>query len=159
MSNKTNMVSRKASVALGILCIATLIGLNFSVITYYNAMNTKNTQIQTLNDQNYELQVQIANLTAPAPKLLSLGMQYADNRTNPNATFLHVTGYIVNVGSGTANNIKLNINAIQNGNGTAINTSIPINPVEAGTYQKIDTQLPYTGDPIIAYSGNLEWGT
>jgi hypothetical protein len=70
-----------------------------------------------------------------------------------------VTGYLVNVGSGTANNCKLYVNAIQNGNATAINTAIAIKPVAAGTYQKIDNQLPYSGDPIIAYSANIEWGT
>jgi len=159
MTQTPKMVNRKVAVALAILCIATLVGLNFSIVTYYSEISNKNNQIQTLNDQIATLQTQVANITSPAPKLLSIGMQYFDNRTNPNAPFLHITGSIVNVGTGTANNCKLHINAIQNGNSTAINTSVPVNPVAPGTYQKIDAQLPYTGEPIIAYSPNLEWGT
>ena len=139
MTQTPKMVNRKVAIAFAILCIATLVALNVSIITYYSEITNKNNQIQTLNDQN------------------SIGMQYVDNRTNPNATFLQITGYIVNVGTATANNCTLHINAIQNGNITAINTSVPVNPVAAGTYQKIDAQLPYTGDPIIAYSPNLEW--
>ena len=51
MTQTTKTVSRKVAIALGILCIATLVALNFSVITYYSEMNSKNNQIQTLNDQ------------------------------------------------------------------------------------------------------------
>jgi hypothetical protein len=83
MAQTSKMVNRKVAVTLAILCIATLIGLNFSLISYWTGINDKNAQIQTLNDQNYEFQVQIANLTTSAPKLVSLGVQYFDNRTNP----------------------------------------------------------------------------
>lgn len=117
----------------------------------------KNEQIQTLNNQIDLAQEQINNITSPIPRLISLGMAYKDNRTNPGTPFLEVTGYVVNVGTGKANNCTLLISAIQNGNGTAIDKSVPIDPVEAGNYQKIDLQIAYTGEPLVAYSANLEW--
>jgi hypothetical protein len=104
MTQTTKTVNRKVAIALGILCIATLVGLNFSIINYYSEMNSKNNQIQTLNDQIVDLQTQIANGSLPAAKLISIGMQYNDNRADPNAPYLQVTGYICNVGTGTANN-------------------------------------------------------
>jgi hypothetical protein len=115
-----------------------------------------------LNDQIVDLQTQIANQTAQVsadsnPKLISLGMLYSDNRTNPNAPFLKITGYIVNVGQNTANNCTLYVSAIQNGNNTAINTAAVINPISAGNWTSIDLQFPYTGQPIIAYSANVDW--
>jgi hypothetical protein len=61
MTQTAKTVSRKVAIALGILCVATLVALNFSVITYYSGMNSKNNQINTLNDQIVSLQTQIAS--------------------------------------------------------------------------------------------------
>ena len=63
-------------------------------------------------------------------------MQYNDNRTDPTAPFLEVTGYICNVGKATANNCILHMTAIQNGNVTAINQTVNIESIEAGATQK-----------------------
>ena len=51
MTQTTKTVNRKVAIALAILCIATLVALNFSIITYYQEMNSKNNQIQALNAQ------------------------------------------------------------------------------------------------------------
>jgi hypothetical protein len=152
------MVNRKVAIALAILCIATLVGLNLSIITYYSEMNSKNNQIQSLNDQIVNLQTQVANDTLPAPKLIPINMQYNDNRTNPNAPFLEVTGYICNVGTSLANNCVFHVSATRNDNSTAIDTSANIESLEAGAYTKVDIQFPYSGTPLVAFSGNLEWG-
>jgi hypothetical protein len=158
MTQKTKTVSRKVAIALGLLCVATLVSLNFSIITYYSEMNNKNNQIQTLNDQILDIQNQITNGTLTTPKLIGIGMEYSDNRANQNAPFLRATGYICNVGTETANNCILHVIAVQNGNATAIDSSANIESLEAGTYTKVDIQFPYTGTALVAYSGNLEWG-
>lgn len=155
MTQTPKMVNRKVAIALAILCITTLVGLNVSIVTYYSEISNKNNQIQTLNDQIVDLQTQIANTTLPAPKLVSIGMQYNDNRANQNAPFLRVTGYICNVGASTANNCTLVVYAIQNENATAIDTSTNIEPLAAGTYRLIDMQFPYTGQPLVAYNTYL----
>ena len=72
MTQTTKTVSRKVAIALAILCIATIVALNFSIITYYTGMNRKNDQIQTLNDQIVALQTQVANGTLPTAKLITL---------------------------------------------------------------------------------------
>jgi hypothetical protein len=158
MTQTAKTVSRKVAIALGILCVATLVALNFSVITYYSAMNSKNNQINTLNDQIVSLQTQIANGTLPTAKLIGVGMQYVDNRTDVSAPFLEVTGYICNVGTSTANNCILHVSAVRNDNSIGIDTSTNIESLQAGNYTKIDIQFPYHGTPLTTFTSNLEWG-
>jgi hypothetical protein len=152
------MVNRKVAIALGILCVATLVALNFSIITYYSEMSNKNNQIQTLNDQIVDIQTQMVNGTLPAAKLISIDMQYNDNRSDPSAPFLQVTGYICNVGTSTANNCALHVSAIRTDNSTGIDSSANIESLQAGAYTKVDIQFPYHGTPLIAFNSNLEWG-
>jgi hypothetical protein len=158
MTQTAKTVSRKVAIALGILCIATLVALNFSVITYYSGMNSKNNEIQTLNNQIVSLQTQIANGTLTGANLEGVGMLYNDNRTDPNAPFLQVTGYICNFGTSTANNCVLQVTATQNDNSLAIDSSTNIESIQAGNYKKIDIKLPYQGTPLINYEYNLDWG-
>ncbi len=161
MTQTTKMIPRKVAIAFAILCVATLIALNISIIAYYSEINTKDSQIKALNEQLDSIEKQVANLTLPngEPKLISIDMQYNDNRTDPNAPFLEMTGYVVNVGQSKANNCKMQVSAIQNGNNTAIEGSTPLQILEAGAYQEINIQFPYTGQPLIAFSSNLEWNS
>ena len=154
------LASRKLVLILAALFAITLVGLNIAVAAYFAETNAKDTQIKQLNDQIDSIQAQISslNLTTPAPNLISVGMQYNDNRTNTIAPFLEITGYVINVGTAQANNITVRVFAIQDGNNTAIDISSPINSLAAGNYEKIDLLFPYTGSPLIAYSSNLQWG-
>jgi hypothetical protein len=158
MTQTAKTVSRKVAIALGILCIVTLVALNFSVLTYYTDMNNKNNQIQSLNDQIVGLQTQVANGTLPAAKLIGIGMQYIDNRTDISAPFLEVTGYICNVGTSTANTCVLHVSATRTDDSTGIDSSTNIESIEAGAYAKVDIQFPYHGTPLITFNSNLEWG-
>jgi hypothetical protein len=159
VTQTSKMVSRKVAATLAILCIATLVGLNISIITYYTQINEKNHQIQTLNSQITDIQTQIANITTPEPRLVSIGMQLYDNRTDQNAAFLKITGYVCNVGTGTANNCKLHLVAIQKGNLTAIDTEATINSLPPGVWREVDLEFFYKGEPLIAYTTNLDWTT
>ena len=158
MTQTTKTVNRKVAIALGILCVVTLVALNFSVITYYTEMNNKNNQIQTLNDQIVNLQTQVANGTLPTAKLITVGMEYIDNRTDISAPFLEVTGYVCNVGTNTANNCALHVSATRIDDSTGIDNSATLESVPAGNYTKIDIQFPYHGTPLTAFNSNLEWG-
>ena len=121
-------------------------------------MNSKNNQIQTLNDQIVNLQTQIANGTLPAPKLISVGMQYIDNRTDISSPFLEVTGYICNVGTSTANNCVFHMTATRTDDSAGIDTSANIESIDAGAYTKVDIQFPYHGTPLATFNSNLDWG-
>jgi hypothetical protein len=156
MTQPPKMVKSKVAIALGILCVATLVALNFSIITYYSEMNNKNSQIQTLNDQIVNLQTQIANNTLPTPKLITIDMQYNDNRSNTNAPFLQVTGYICNIGTSMANNPTLHVSATHTDNSTAIDSSTSIESLQASNYTKIDLKLPYSGTPLSEFTVNIE---
>ncbi len=155
MTQTTKMIPRKVAIAFAILCVATLVALNISIITNLSQVSNKNKEIQTLNDQIADIQMQVTNITSPTPKLITVGMEYKDNRTNPNAPFLQVTGYVVNVGTGNPNNCTIHVSAIKNGNSTTIDSFLPIDSVAPGTYRKIEIQMPYEGEPIIAYTVNL----
>jgi hypothetical protein len=157
MTQTPKTVEKRVAVVLAILCVAMVVALNVSIITFYSITSSKNDQIKSLNSQIADIQTQVANITSPAPRLISIGMHYSDNRTDQNAPFLTVIGYVCNVGTGTANNCAVHVIAIQNGNGTAIDKFIAINSIEAGTFREIDAQIPYNGQPLMAYSANLEW--
>jgi hypothetical protein len=158
LTQTTKTVSRKVVIALAILCIATIVALNFSIITYYNEVSSRNSQIQTLNDQIVALQTQVANATLPNAKLITVGMQYIDNRTDISAPFLEVTGYICNVGTTTANNGVLHVSATRTNDSKVVDSSTNLESLAAGAYTKVDIQFPYHGTPIVEYSSNLEWG-
>jgi hypothetical protein len=158
MTQPAKTVSRKVAISLGILCIATLVALNFSVLTYYTEISSKNNQIQSLNDQIVSLQTQVVNGTLPVAKLIGVGMQYIDNRTDISSPFLEVTGYICNVGTSTANNCVLQVSATRNDGSTGIDTSTKIESIEAGAYTKVYKQFPYHGTPLTTFNSNLDWG-
>lgn len=128
---------------LALVCVVSMIFLSVSIIT----VKDKDTQIANLQSQ----------LSAAAPKLLSVGIQYTDNYSDVNAPFLQVTGYVVNVGNALANNCTINVNAIQDGNVTALDTSATIPSLAAGASEPINLKLSYTGQPLVAYSATLSW--
>jgi hypothetical protein len=139
----------KVAVALAALAMVALIGL--SAISYVYVQ--QNSTLQDKDNQIASLQNQLAT-----PKLVSIpGLQYTDNRSNVNAPFLHITGYVVNVGSAKANNCTIHVNAVQDGNVTALDTSATITSLDAGAYETIDLQFPYTGQALEAYTSYFTW--
>ena len=137
--------------ALAIVCIVALIGLTASLIVY----NQQNITLQDKDSQISNLQNQLGS-----PKLVSFGsinLNCTDNRANPNAPFLHITGYVINVGGAKANNCTIHVNAFQSGNETALDTAATINSLDAGAYEAIDIQFPYTGQALVAYTSYLTW--
>lgn len=133
---KSNTKLIVAIVAVGLLVTA---GLAWAIITYLPRPNTTETQ----------------DTFVPT---LQTDLQLSDDRTNPHAPFLHVTGTIQNTGNGTANNITMHVYAIQSGNATAIDTTIGLASIAAGATQTIDQIFSYTGEALVAYyEPTLEW--
>ncbi|HUK85331.1 MAG TPA: hypothetical protein VLU95_05685 [Candidatus Acidoferrum sp.] len=147
MSQKKT-VSRNIFFVLASLAMVAIIALGASLIVYSQqsgSLKDKNNQIALLQSQ------------LGTPKLMSIGLQYTDNRSDTNAPFLRITGYVVNVGSTKANNCTIQVNAVQNGNVTGIDTTKTITSLDAGAYEPIDIQFPYTGDALVAYTSQLAW--
>ncbi len=144
------MTQKKTSAGniLGAVAIIVLIVLGGFVSLYLlqnNTLRAKNNQINVLQ----------AKLTSP--KLIEIDMQYADNRSDPNAPFLQVTCYVVNVGGTEASNCTIQVSAMQSGNTTALNTSKTIPSLNPGTYEVVDLQFRYTGQPLMTYTSTLTW--
>jgi hypothetical protein len=134
------MTKRTMAITLGVVCIAIIAGIAIGIASYHSDQNGNKIQ------------------DSKVPKLVSVDMQFKDNRTDPNAPFLHVTGRIQNEGNATANNCTLHMVAIQNGNATAFDEIVNLDPIEAGAYQTIDLTFNYTGDALVAYSSpTLDW--
>jgi hypothetical protein len=148
MSEKKKVSRNTVVVALSALCIVALVGLSASLIVY----SQQNSTLQDKNTQIASLQSQLG-----APKLVSIGLQYTDNRSDSNAPFLQITGYVVNVGDAQANNCTIHVTAVQDGNITALDTSATITSLDAGAYETIDLQFPYTGQALVAYTSYLAW--
>jgi len=161
MAVKPKKTNRKIIFILAALCIAVIIGWDISIAFYYSGIANKNTQIQNLNDEITAIEAQFANQTAAlrVPRLISLGLQYFDNRTNPNAPYLQVTGYVVNVGGSTAGNCSIRVVAIQNGNSTGLDVMSGLNPLSAGNWEQVNLQLPYSGQALIAFTDTLYWNS
>ena len=106
---------------------------------------------------NWPAQNPETNETTGTPNLVSTNFQYTDNRTNPDAPFLHLTGTVTNNGNATANNCVVRLNAIRSGNETAIDTTQGFESLAAGESTNIDMEFPYTGDALLAYNAVLEW--
>jgi len=112
---------------------------------------------QDINSQNQNKKIASLQNQLDTPKLISIGLQYTDNRSNTNAPALQITGYVVNVGTAKANNCTIYVTAIQSGNVTAIDTSATIPSVDAGAYDTVNLQFPYTGQALEAYTSGLTW--
>ncbi len=147
MSQKKT-VSRNIVFVLAAVVMVALIGLGASLIIYSqqsNSLKDKDNQIAALQNNS------------GAPKLVSIGLNYTDDRSDANAPFLHITCYVVNVGGAKANNCTVHVNAEQGGNVTALDTTKTITSLDSGAYEPIDIQFPYTGSALETYTSFLTW--
>jgi hypothetical protein len=144
--NTTNVLAAIAIIAL------------FALSVFVGVYIQQNGTLQDKNSQISSLEGQLSQSAADnSPKLVSINFQYIDNRSDTNAPFLQITGYVVNVGDAKANNCTIQVNAEQNGNVTALKTSASIPSLDPGAYEAIDVQFPYTGQALMVYTSTLTW--
>jgi Tfp pilus assembly protein PilX len=163
-SNVIVVTEEKRSVStvhvLLVLVIVALFVLSGVLAVYVQQNINSQNQSKEISSQSKQitiLQNQLNQLESP--KLISIGIQFTDNRSEPNAPFLRVSDYVVNVGTAEANNCKIYVTATQGENATALNTSAFIPSLEAGAFETIDLQFPYTGQALISYTSYLTWTT
>lgn len=150
--------SVKTVYVLLVLVIVALFVLSGVLAVYVQQSINSQNQSKEINSQSKQitsLQNQLNQLNSP--KLISVGLQFTDNRSDTDAPFLRVAGYVVNVGAAEANNCTIYVTATQSGNVTALNTSAFIPSLGAGAFETIDLQFPYTGQALISYSSFLTW--
>ncbi len=120
------------------------------------------TLIYTLNWQISSLNYQIANLqsqinTLKAPKLKEVDLTADDNRPSLQTPYLHVYGYICNVGTNTAYNSKIHVVAYQSPNVVAIDTYITLGTIDGESWTNVDSNIYYNGSALTGWSLTLEW--
>ncbi|MCW3996394.1 MAG: hypothetical protein NWE98_09660 [Candidatus Bathyarchaeota archaeon] len=132
-------------IAIGVITLSIVTG---ALSAYYQAKPNNN---QNNNNQNN-------NQNPGTPKLESNNLQYNDNRTNPEAPFLELTGTVTNTGNAKALNCTIHLTASRNSDQTVIDTRIVFTEaLDPGASVNINIKAPYTGEELQAYNAVLEW--
>ena len=183
MSEKNeNMINKKVAIALGIIAMVLFTGI-IVVFAYYSTAVTQRDNIiaakeqETLSLQNEvsDLEEQVTELQnqveAQQNQILSLQNQVASTAArvinvglgandNPYAyqPFLHVSGYICNIGSETAYNVRLHVTAYR-GSERVIDTYYNIGTIAREDSRSINTNFVYSGSALTANSWTMtpEW--
>jgi len=154
-----------------------------------NTIQTKDSQIQTLTNQKTQLQTwldgnktllnqtqqwlqgnityyssQITDLenqidSLKAPKLIKVDLRADDNRPWLGTPYLHVYGYICNVGTNWAYNCKLHVVAYQSGGVKAIDTYISLGTIIGESWTSVDSNIYYSGSELVSWTITPEWTT
>jgi chaperonin cofactor prefoldin len=118
-------------------------------------INSLNTQITNLQNQIKDLQNQISSLTAP--KLITVHLMSDDNRPWLGTPYLHVYGYVCNVGTYAAYNSKIHVIAYQSGGVVAIDTYITLGTIYGESWTSVDSNIYYSGTELVSVTVTLEW--
>jgi hypothetical protein len=184
---KENTINIKVAYALGLITMLMFTGI-IVVFAYYSAAVTqrdsliaaKDSEIQdlqndisTLQDQVSSLQTQVEaqqnqiltlqnQLSSPnsqAARIINVGLGAADN---PYASqpYLHVSGYVCNVGTETAYNVKLHVTANQ-GSVVAIDQYLNIGTIGKQDSKEVNNNFYYSGPALTQNSWTMtpEWTT
>jgi hypothetical protein len=175
MSEK-KVVGRNVAIALGIIAIILLVGLAGVIANYTSVINAKDnliaskdseitnknsqiadkdSQISSLNSQIADLKNQIDSLKAP--KLIKVDLRADDNRPWLGTPYLHVYGYLCNVGTNWAYNCKLHVVAYQSGGVEVINTYISLDPMNGEWWRWVDSKIYYSGSALVNWTITPEW--
>lgn len=136
--------------------LQTWLNENLTLINTLNAQITNmQNQISNLNSQITSLENQINALKAP--KLTGVDLNGEDNRPFLATPYLHVHGYICNMGTNTAYNSRIHVVAYQSGGVTAIDTYITLGIISGQSCKSIDSKVYYSGSALTSWSLPLEW--
>jgi len=174
MSDK-KVVSRNVVIGVGALCVVLSIALAYSVVSYALMLRDKDSLIDSLNAQIADLggqpsqtpsesdkDAQIAALqdeidSLRAAKLVSVNLKAEDNRSIVETPYVHVYGYVVNVGNNTADDAKVHVVLQQSGGVVANDTYADLGSVGGESVVSVDTKVYYEGSEIVIASLVLEW--
>lgn len=111
-------------------------------------------QLESANSQITSLNSQISTLKAAKIKISTT---VVDNRPLLGSPYLRITGWLANVGTNTANNVKLHVVAMQS-SVVAIDTYIVVGSVNGETLMSLSTNdINYAGNAITGYTITPEW--
>jgi cell division protein FtsB len=188
MSEKNeDMVNKKVAIVLGIIVMVLFTGI-IVVFAYYstavmqrdNLIAMKDQEILSLQSEVTDLEEQVTDLQdqveAQQNQILSLQNQLAsmtpastaarvinvglgaDDNPSSSPPFLHVSGYVCNVGSETAYNVRLHVTAYR-GSERVIDTYYNIGTIAKEDSRYIDENFGYSGSALTPNSWTMtpEW--
>ena len=147
MSEK-KVVSRSVAIIFGVIAIILAVGLVGAIVNYTSVLNNKDNKIMDLQNQIDFLK---------APKLIKVDLKANDNRPLFGTPYLHIYGYICNVGTNSAYNCKLHIVAYQSGGVKAIDTYIDLGTIYKESWKIVDSKVYYSGSPLESWEITPEW--
>jgi archaellum component FlaC len=127
-----------------------------------NQISEKDKTIAEMNTEISNLKIQITNLqsqidTLKAPKLIGVDLRVEDVRPWLQTPYLHVYGYVCNVGKNTAYDSKIHVVLYQSGGVIAKETDIILGAIPGESYVHVDVNVYYTGSPIVNNKITLYW--
>jgi chaperonin cofactor prefoldin len=135
---------------------------NSQITSLQNQISNLNSQINSLNSQITSIQKQITDLqnqinTLSAPKLIKVHLMSDDNRPFLGTPYLHVYGYVCNVGTNTAYSSKIHVVAYQSGGVVAIDTYIALGTIYGESWTSVDSSVYYSGSGLVSWALTLNW--
>jgi uncharacterized protein YoxC len=124
--------------------------------TYYES-EINDLTIQIINQQATITSLQNEINTLKAPKLIKVNLRADDNRPWLGTPYLHVYGYVCNVGTNTAYSSKIHVVAYQSGGVVAIDTYITLGTIYGESWTSVDSNIYYSGSELVSRTLTLEW--
>jgi hypothetical protein len=166
---------RNIVIGVGVLCAILFVALAYSVMTYTAMLQDKDATIASLRGQSStspntsdkdaiiaDQQNQINSLqgqvdSLKSAKLISVNLKADDSRPFLQTPRVHVYGYVVNVGTNTANNARIHVVLYQSGGVIAEDTYIDLGSIGGESSKSVDTNVFYEGSEITSKTITLEW--
>ncbi|MEM2130665.1 MAG: hypothetical protein QXZ70_08725 [Candidatus Bathyarchaeia archaeon] len=150
-------------IAVGVICVLLVVALVFSVVGYNLMLSEKDSLIASLREQVAALQNATARLSAElnelrGAKLISVNLKAEDSGATSGTPYVHVSGYVVNVGNSTAENAKIHVILQQSGGAVLKEAYVDLGSVAGWSFVSVDSKIYYDkGSNVVFVSMNLEW--
>lgn len=141
-------VSRIIAMTLGIICIILGGVLSGSIYNYTSILADKDIQISSLKNQVSALK---------APKLVAENLKIHDVQSPSEKPYLHISGYVYNLGEETSYDSRLHVVACINGGVIVKEIDILLGTISGKSYTHVDTKVNYDGGPIEYCEITLYW--
>lgn len=121
---------------------------------YNNAVNTYNNYV---NDHHWTDAQYTESIASKPANVVKVDLKSDDNRPWLQTPYLHVYGYLCNVGGITATNVKIHVIAYQSGGVVAIETDIVLGSIAGEAWKKVDGSPTYNGGALTSWTTTVTW--
>jgi hypothetical protein len=115
-----------------------------------NYQNEQNIYNNYVNDHHHTDEEYNSAIASKPAKLIQVNLKAEDNRPFLQQSYLHVYGYVCNVGGDTAYNAVLYVEAWI-GAVLAFNTTISLGTINGESYTSVDSQVAYSGNALTTW--------